>query len=173
MEKDNEFELVISPGNRHFLEIVLACVFFAALLYLIVMTFYTAIVDPDLGLFLGNMNTTLAYSGSLIVLGLRFSMVKEVLIDLDVDKLVSRYSVGPFVYNRKTEVPDLDYVSVFLNLKDEFEVNLWYAKNKHYKMYVYDEKEAAIAFAELVANKLDLDVLDATERGNSKWIEKK
>ncbi|HSD15206.1 MAG TPA: hypothetical protein VLB74_11205 [Flavobacterium sp.] len=172
MENRNEFEVVVSQGKRHFLEIALAAVFFGVLLYLVGMTIYYAIFNPDLGLFIGNSYNMLSLSGFLIVMGLKFSMVKDVLIDLDENKLVSRYSVGPFEYNKKSEVPDLDYISVFLNLKGNYEVNLWYGKNKHYKMYVYFEKEEAFQFAEQIAAKLKLDLLDATEPGNSKWIEK-
>lgn len=43
---------------------------------------------------------------------------------------------------------------------------------KHYKMYDFDNKEAAYQFALDISNKLNIDLLDATEKGNFVWIEK-
>ena len=67
---------------------------------------------------------------------------------------------------------NLEYVSVFLDDKDNFQVNLWYVGNKHYKMYVFEKKETAMKFGKHVAAKLNIDLLDATERGKNIWIEK-
>lgn len=104
--------------------------------------------------------------------GISFSVVKAVLIDCDTNKLVSRFSVGPFSRDRRTEVPELEYVAVFLDAKEYYQVNLWYKGNKHYKMYAFSEKLPAFQLAEQVAKKLTIDLLDATEKGNSRWIEK-
>jgi hypothetical protein len=104
--------------------------------------------------------------------GIAFSITKTVLIDIDKDKLISRYTVGPFSRDVLTVVPELEYVAVFLNSKDQYEVNLWYTGNKHYKMYFFEEKESAFTFATAISNKLNIDLLDATEKGNNKWVEK-
>lgn len=94
------------------------------------------------------------------------------MIDIDKNKLISIYSVGPFSKKIPSVVPELEYVSVFLNSKDIYEVNLWYKGNKHYTMYAFGEKQPAMKFGEQVSAKLDIDLLDATEKGNSKWIDK-
>ena len=103
--------------------------------------------------------------------GVSFSLTKNILIDLDKEKLVSIYIVGPFSRKVNTALPKLDYVSVFKINDSEYEVNLWYSRNKHYKMYKITEKEHALKFGEMVAQKLNIDLLDVTEKGNSKWIE--
>lgn len=38
-------------------------------------------------------------------------------------------------------------------------------------MYKITEKEHALKFGSMVAQKLNIDLLDATEKGNSKWID--
>jgi hypothetical protein len=44
--------------------------------------------------------------------------------------------------------------------------------NKHYKMYKLTEEEHALKFGAMVAQKLNIDLLDSTEKGNNKWVEK-
>jgi hypothetical protein len=51
-------------------------------------------------------------------------------------------------------------------------IDLWYGQNKFYNMCYSEEKELAIKFAEMVASKLHIDMLDATEKGNPKWTYK-
>ena len=48
---------------------------------------------------------------------------------------------------------------------------MWYIGNKHYVMCDFDSSEPAFTFAHYVAAKLKLDLLDATIRGESKWLE--
>ncbi len=103
--------------------------------------------------------------------GISFSITKDILIDVDKDKLISVYMVGPFTKKISSTVPELEYVSVFLDSQERYQVNLWYVRNKHYQMYCFTEKEQAMTFAELAAAKLNVDLLDATEKGNSKWID--
>jgi len=57
-------------------------------------------------------------------------------------------------------------------LKNITRLIIWYKGNKHYKMYAFDKKAQAMEFASLAAARLKIDLLDATEKGNSKWIEK-
>lgn len=106
-------------------------------------------------------------------LGVTFSITKTIFIDVDKNKLISRYFIGPFYKDIFSEIPKLEYISVFFQSShEEYEVNLWYNKNKHYKMYVFDNKNSAFEFANHAVKKLNLDLLDATEKGNFKWIEK-
>ena len=39
-------------------------------------------------------------------------------------------------------------------------------------MFSFESKEAAYQFCLNISNKLNIDILDATEKGNFKWIEK-
>jgi len=39
-------------------------------------------------------------------------------------------------------------------------------------MYTYEDYESAMLFGRTVSDKLNLDLLDATEKGDFKWVEK-
>jgi hypothetical protein len=166
----NEYELVVVPGNRPIWKTILAAVFFTAIIFLVFQ--FVQICSRDILEKPNEMANILKCIGFCIAGGIYFSLMKIVLIDTDKDKLISRFFIGPFSKDVITSVPQLEYVAVFKNQKDIYEVNLWYKGNKHYMMYAFDEKKAAFKFAEMVIEKLSLDLLDATERGNSKWIEK-
>jgi hypothetical protein len=171
MEQENKYE-IISEGKRAWYEIALASVFFSVLVYLIVMTFYQAYVNPDYALFLGNFCNTLSASGFLIVMGIKFSSVKDIFIDTDTNELVSRYRIGLFSYKVSSKIKEFEYVSVFKDADEYYRTLLWYTGNKHYKMYFFEEEKPAFDFALMVSNKLNIDLLDATEKGNSIWVDK-
>lgn len=170
---ENEFELIVSQGKRPLWQRLIAAVFFAVLFYfllqLLLVLFYYGFglhLMAQLVLTAGPMAYTLTG-------GVFFSVTKTILIDTDKDKLISRFCIGPFSRDVLSQVPELDYVSVFLDGKGYYQTNLWYKGNKHYKMYAFDEKKPAMDFAAQVSERLKLDMLDATEKGNSKWIEQK
>lgn len=171
MENQNEFELIISQGSRRWYERLLAIFLFscaAFFIYRLGCLFFEHEANEDLFRHAAHELKPIAicFSG-----GIAFSMTKTILIDVDKNKLISRYEVGRFWRDHVSSIPALDYVSVFKNTKDQFETNLWYARNKHYKMFFFSEKAPALAFATMVAKKLNLELLDATEKGNNKWIE--
>jgi hypothetical protein len=167
-----QYELIVSEGKRPFWMLLMAAICFTLViynLYNLAIAFFepgfnegqATILIPD----------TIQSVTTMMLSGIAFSITKTVLIDTDKDLLISRFCVGPFSKDVKSKVPQLEYVSVFLDPKERFQVNLWYIGNKHYKMYFFDEKESAMKFAELTALKLSIDLLDATEKGNSKWID--
>jgi len=167
-----ECELIVMPGRRPVWKTLLATVFFSFMIYCLYQLgciCWDNNLDEYPSKQLANLVEGIALSLSG---GISFAVMKTVLIDVDKDKLVSRFFIGPFQKDVLTKVPALEYVAVFRNAKDFYEVNLWYKGNKHYKMYDFDDSQPAFQFAQMVAQKLNLDLLDATERGNSKWIEK-
>ncbi|HNP33024.1 MAG TPA: hypothetical protein PKN96_07000 [Flavobacterium sp.] len=166
-----EYELVVAQGRRPIWQLIIAAICFTILIYII---YWETILIWKNGFNVSTGNTFPAFGkafGTLLALGISFSITKTVLIDTDSDLLISRFCVGPFSRDVKSKVPQLEYVSVFLDSKENYEVNLWYVRNKHYRMYDFDKKETAIEFATKVALKLKIDLLDATEKGNSKWID--
>lgn len=172
MKKDKEFELVVAQGEIPWWRVFLAAILFTGVIYNV----YLLIIYCN-NMTLDSIPTrtipdAIKKISSGLVAGIALSITKTVLIDIDKNKLISRYAVGPFSRDVLTVVPELEYVSVFFNSKEEYEVNLWYKGNKHYKMYTFIEKEHAHKFGVMVAQKLNIDLLDATEKGNNKWIEK-
>lgn len=173
MEKDEEFELIVHEGSRSWWQTIIAGLIFTFMFYLIyhavIMFYHQGYNDATV--------KTFPYFFYLIVCcivaGTSFSLVKSVLIDVDKDKLITRFSIGIFSYDRISPVPSLEYVSVFKDGRGGYDVNLWYIGNKHYVMCDFFDSESAFIFAHYVANKLKLDLLDATVKGDSKWFEVK
>lgn len=170
--RNKKNEVLISPGERHILEILLASVFYAVLVFLIFNIIYYYTQNGSIAFVIQNLVKTISMSGFLIMMGLRFSMVKDILINVKDQYLISSYRVGRFKYDVKSKLPNLEYVSIFKNAKDEFEANLWYGKNNHYQMYTFEAFEEALNFGKIIAEKFELDILDATEKGNFEWIDK-
>lgn len=165
-------EILISPGERKWYEILLASIFYTVFVYLFFINIYNFISKNDVGLLVSSIYHIILASGFLISMGLNFSMVKDIFINVKDQYLISSYRVGRFKYDVKSKLPDLQYVSIFKNAKNEFETNLWYGKNNHYNMYNFENFDEALQFGNIIANKFNLDILDATQKGNFKWIEK-
>lgn len=171
MENDEEFELIVHEGNRPWWQTIIAGLIFTFMFYLI---YHAVLMFYYLGY---NDGTVRAFPSFFflivccIVAGISFSLVKSVLIDVDKDKLVTRFTIGKFSYDHISPVPSLEYVSVFKDGRGGYDVNLWYIGNKHYVMCDFFDSESAFIFAHYVANKLKLDLLDATVKGDSKWVD--
>lgn len=68
---------------------------------------------------------------------------------------------------------NIQYVSVYKNHSDrDFEVQLWLTETKKKSISVHFNYQSAFNLASKIANGLDIDLLDATEKGNFKWIKK-
>ena len=111
----NEFELVVSPGRQPILYLALAAIFFTSVLFFL---YEAATVYYQHGFTVGSTGFALYSTEKIvacIVLGIRFSMIKDVLIDTDTSLLISRYRVGPFSRDIHSKCPNLEYIAVFKN----------------------------------------------------------
>ena len=68
---------------------------------------------------------------------------------------------------------NVKYVSVYKNHSDrDFEVNIYLTETKKKSISVYLDARPAFKLAKSIAFGLEVDLLDATEKGNFIWIEK-
>ena len=169
-------EIVVSQGKRPFWQIIIASLLFTLSFFFLFYGFYKfylmGLHEANTKVIKGNVSffslSIYAFLG-----GLHFSVYKTIFINTEKQKLKTQFSVGNIKVNYHSEVPELKYVSVFKNPNSDFiEVNLWYGKNKHFNVYNYENINEAMSFGLLFSNKLNIDLLDATEKGNSKWIDK-
>ena len=172
----NQKEIVISQAKRPFWQIIIASFLYTLSIFFLFYGFYKLYVmglhETNTKIIKGNVSlfslSIYAFLG-----GLKFSVQKTIFINTLKQKLKTQFSVGIFNVNYHSEIPELNYVSVFKNPNRDFvEVNLWYSRNKHFNVYNYENVDEAMRFGLLFSNKLNLDLLDATEKGNSKWIDK-
>jgi len=78
---------------------------------------------------------------------------------------------GRIQFGKWKVLPELEYISVFKK-KDYFQVNLWYYKNNHFNVYNLLEYDDAIEVGVEIAEKLKIDVLDATSHHDYQWLDK-
>lgn len=164
-------EIVLSKNTRPFWHIIIAAVFYLSSLGVVIYAFYMLFaypndisVEKDLGGYL-----TIALFA--LAAGLGFSVIKTRYLNLEKEKLQTEFSQGLFKIKFYSSMPELKYVSVFNNIgAEQFEVNLWYEGNKHFNVLNFDEAQPAIDYGRLFSEKLNLKLLDATEKGNTKWI---
>lgn len=166
-------EIIVSEGKRPFWQTILAALLYtvsiALLFYFILILFkidYSVREFKEASVFI--KLAVLTFIGAL-----NFSLVRTLYLNLEKEKLKTEYAVGVFKYSYFSAIPTLEYVSVFKSPNKEiFEVNLWYKGNKHFNVANFEEFEPAFGFGLNFSNRLNIDLLDASEKGNSKWIEK-
>lgn len=67
----------------------------------------------------------------------------------------------------------IKYVSVYKNHLDrDFEVNVYITETKKKSISIYLDSKSAFKLATSIAKGLNIDLLDATEKGNFVWVEK-
>ena len=176
MEEFLEKEIVVSEGQRPLWQRVIAALLYTVMFFTLLFYFYllhnSGLEDLKK---VRNITGLLQISFYCFIGGLNFSIVKTLFINLEKEKLKTEYRVGIFSIKYFSEFPKLEYVSVFKHYYEKndntiFEINLWYKGNKHFNVSNFEEFQPAMDFGLMFSNKLNLDLLDATEKGNSKWI---
>ena len=102
--------------------------------------------------------------------GLGFSIVIDYHFDFENLRYKKLYCLGPLNIGTWRNFKKLEYISVFKNNNDVFKINLWYNVNKHFTISINDEKKPALAMGKLLSEKLNIDLLDATNPRNSHWV---
>ena len=175
MEKE---DVIISEGERPVWQIVVASLFFTLSIFIITYYFYqygsSILMNLIYALIIAAYYFFVAFCAMLM--GLRFSMKNTMFFDLENRKFKDQYKVGPFKMGKWKLLPELEYVSVFKNGRDIFEINIWHRKNKkytdkHFNIYNYHEEEEAFETGFYIANQLNIKLLDATEKGNFKYLD--
>jgi len=106
------------------------------------------------------------------LLGVRYSVVNNYYFDFEKKQYKIEKTIGPIRYGYWKDFQLLEYVSVFLNAKSLYEINLWYNRNKHFNIGTIDDFKLAIKQGKMIAKKLDIDLLDAaTDPRDSKWVD--
>lgn len=163
-------EILISQGERALWQLVIAALLYTGMftcLYYFSTTFNihdevkkvkASLVFLELAIFL-------------FLSGISFSIVRDYHFNIKEKKYKILFCIGPIRVGSWKTFENLNYISVFKNNKDKFEVNLWYNKNKHFNISTYGKQNFALLAGKHIAKKLNIDLLDATEPRNSKWVE--
>ncbi|PHR70730.1 MAG: hypothetical protein COA67_07960 [Lutibacter sp.] len=159
-------DVMISEGMKPLWQRIIAALLYTLMFYLII-NVYTK--TPFL---------FSAYYSLLIPLLLIFSIafplsaIKNYHFDFDAKKFKVEYVIGYLKYGVWEDLPKFEYVSVFMKGEEVYELNLWFYKNEHYKVFHYFDFDDAILDAFQISEKLQIDLLDASVKNNHRWIDK-
>ena len=107
---------------------------------------------------------------SIIIPGLR---TKCIYLNFSHRKIKYEIEFGPLVIKKKWEdLGNVEYISVFKS-KGIFEVNIWNDKNQKKNLFADTDFDEVMSKAFIFVEKFNIDFLDARERGNHRWIDKK
>ncbi|MEX0275368.1 MAG: hypothetical protein AB3N16_13415 [Flavobacteriaceae bacterium] len=168
-------EVYISEGKRPIWQLIIASVLFTLGLILLLMAFTDYELIQVEGRTHGFDFGALWVSLFCFSNGLVFSVVQNLHFDLTHKKLKKEYSLGPIKWGVWRSLPKIEYISIFKQLKKNgkyvYEVNFWHGGNKHFNVYESLDKRACLEMGKIMAQRLHLDILDATEANNYKWLD--
>ncbi|GGG38128.1 hypothetical protein [Bizionia arctica] len=128
--------------------------------------------------------TTNIFSLVLAGMGIFLAMSEGSEIDLETKTYKEFYTIFGIDLGTWKNLPTLEYVSIFRTKENSrvqgmgasanfsnpiFLLNVFYDRNKKIEAYKTEEIDDAFKMAKIIANALQIDILDATER-ESKWI---
>ncbi len=163
-------EVIISQGNRPFWHNIIAAFFYTVVVFCIVFFF----LDFEFSLRADYAVQQMDYidiASSALAGAFYFSVIQAYYFDFKNKQYKHESAYLIFKLGKWKPLPILEYISVFKKEEAVYEVNLWYVRNKHFKIYrMFDEDEAMQVGKQLAAS-LNIDLLDATVANDSKWID--
>ncbi len=129
--------------------------------------------------------TTNAYALAktyLLLIGLGYIVFKYMVVPYIVTKVAHinftekkikyELEIGRLSFRKKwKKLKNLKYISVF-KVEENYHVNLWYEKKKIINLFMTPELKEAFDNAFKIANKFDIDLVDATVKGYHNYVDK-
>jgi hypothetical protein len=168
-----ENHIIVSESDQPLWQIPLAALSFTLAVALIVIQFSNLEISNN-----GIKNAARSFEliALLTALGVRYRSKKTIYVNLKKMLFKPTLEVGPLKFGRCTQIVSPEYISVFLNHKTDglivYEVNLWYNTNKHLELYERPDIIEALKIGFELSEELDINLYDATDPHNSRWIDK-
>lgn len=111
----------------------------------------------------------------LFPLGMLYSRVKNVFLDVHSNKYMEQWQIGPIKMGKWESMGEIDFVCVFKSKKvsgpDLYEVSIWFKSGRRKELFEYTEGGAAVDLGKTIAKKLKKDFKDSSDPHNPKWID--
>jgi hypothetical protein len=164
---------IISETARPIWQIPIAALFFSVSTLILLYALYQIdFTEKGLMQFVHRIEPSIY----LIAIGVGFTLTKSIHIDMENSRFRPTYNIGPLKFGSWQTINNYQYVSVFHQPTTGgdyiFEVNLWYDNNKHFELYEEDNYKEAFLIGYDLSELLNIDLLDATEPNNFKWVDK-
>jgi len=166
---ENEKVITVLRGQPSWQPLVAKTIVGIAL-FLLILAIYTAVdasenISPTRSFFI-SFEIILLVS----VVGLALLIRRTTTLDLGNNRYKNEFNLGWIKRGEWLNLPRLDYVAVFSNEPEHFDVNLWYDRNKHITMFVCKDKHRAFDIACKIAIEQEIRLLDATVRKNKHYV---
>ncbi len=150
--------------------------FFHRLIVAVILTLYVGLWFYFLNRNQDKLNTVflLLVLGAVLLQNFVIPILLDRLVYIDFTNKSIKYvtEIGRFRFPRKWKtLESVDYISVF-KTSNGYEVNLWFNKIKKLNLFVSGSYDTVLKRALFFADKFNIDLLDARERGYHKWINK-
>ena len=169
-EDERTIDAHISEGKRPFWQILIAALFYIGALvslYFFYETFSLEVSNKKIVAYFDIFELTII----LFMAGISFSVVKDYQFDFKNNQYKIIHRVGPIKVGQWRTLKSLDYISVFKKNESKYLVNLWYNKNKHFNLSAQNKADTAIFMGKELAKKLKIELYDATDPHNPKWVD--
>ena len=166
-------KIIISESNRPIWQIPVAALLFTAAVALTLKLFYEAqLTNEHVRSMIGGFESVVFLVG----VGIAFCSRKRIHVDIENSRFKPTIEIGPVKIGKWKTIMNYEYISVFHQPLGDgdyiYEVNLWYDKNKHFKLYEQNNYKEAFVIGYELSEELDIDLLDATVPNDFKWIDK-
>ncbi|WP_417859606.1 hypothetical protein [Winogradskyella sediminis] len=164
---------IISESPRPIWQMPFAALFFTMATFILLFALYDIqLSEKGFILFLHRLEPCIIS----VSFGIGFTLTKSIHIDIENSRFRPTYHIGPVKIGSWQTIKNYQYVSVFhqptVDGNYVFEVNLWYDNNKHFELYEEDNYKEAFLIGFELSEQLNIDLLDATEPNNFKWVNK-
>ena len=163
-------QIIIAQEKRSITHTLFAAFFYSVTIFLMALFIWEFKLSLERDYAASEMNK-LEIAGFSLSAAIYFSVLHTFYFDFDKKRFKKERKYVFVKLGKWQELPELEYISVFKKGTKLYEVNLWYVGNKHFKISYTENKEKALAIGKQLAQKLKVDLLDATVANDSKWIE--
>jgi len=164
-------DLIIQEPKKPFINKVIVSFLYACLIsYTLYLLLYKDILNhPQKWLITGYL---ISLGGILFVISFQYIASHHIHLDFEQRKIQHRYKAGLFYYKEVwQDLIDLEYISVF-KTGDYYQINLWYQKNQILNLMTLKDYKESIKNGHLIADQLNIYLLDASVKGNHRWVNK-
>ncbi|MCB0452819.1 MAG: hypothetical protein KDC94_07985 [Aequorivita sp.] len=163
-------DVYISQGNRPLWQLVIAALCFTGMLvflYLFFISFDFNGGEKQMKETFFLLEVAIYFFGG----GITFSIVRDYHFNFNEKKYKILFCVGPVKIGSWQKFKNLEYISVYKNKKNIFEINLWHDRNRHFNLAIQNKATAALIIGKELAKKLEIELYDATDPHNPKWVD--
>ncbi|AOW20927.1 hypothetical protein [Urechidicola croceus] len=163
--------VIISEGVKPLWQRIIAAILLTIMFYFII-AFFTNTTPSFVKGYVKGITGLFELCTLIIITALPFATTRNYIFDFQKNKFKIEYRIGHLKFGKWEALPKLEYISVYKKEDDFYELNLWYYKNKHVKIFQYSDFDDAMKEAFEFSEELNIDLLDASEKNNFSWVDK-